>query len=207
MHIMLAYEATLITSVLRTTLNFMTNLTDLVLDFPRGITPPLLARVNLPHLRLFKSNMPHSRMTMFLLSHADTTVNANAPLRSLVIDSCGGRSRVCPLSLCVMDNITELECPLSCAAAGLTLGKSVERLTTWHREATPPASKLIASLPRAPGLSFLSIEVSARDSRVLSTIPWLAPRVANLKIVEIDVNVVSKHVVTPSMKSTDSKVM
>ncbi len=186
MHIALVYEGSLITSILRTALRLMDNLTDLILEFPRGTVPPSLARVNLPRLRLFKSNMPHSKMLVFLLSHADTTVNSNATLRSLVIDDCGGRSRVCPLRHCVMDGITELECPLTCA--GLVLGKGLERFTTWHRTATPPASLLLASLTPVPFLSFLSIEVFARDRAILLMVPKFAPRVDSLRVIEVDGN-------------------
>lgn len=153
-------------------------LQDLILRLPRDSPEDILDDVYLPHLQLFKTNLPHQLLLQFLLNHPALT--------DLCLGVCG-RVRAggsCPLCVLDLSGLRVVECPLDCVPA--LAHPALYRLTGQIRPLpSSNAPVILRSIPvPLTSLSALTFDFYADDYDILQSIARAVPRLQKLKLLE-----------------------
>lgn len=161
---------------LRQSLSIVPLITDLVLCVAPDTATDVLDELRFPYLQLFKTNLPHSRITRFLSAHRSVT--------DLCLDTCGHRSgKTCPLRALDLGHIATLECSIDCIAG--VAHTSLLRLTAESQRGSPYTSTILKSLKGpSPSLFSLTLDVCVDDYDILQGVIRCAPMVEKLKLLE-----------------------
>ena len=159
---------------IRNALRRTPNLTDLTLLLPKTTPAAIFFQISFPHLKLFKTNLPHSVIRQFLTQ--------NNSISDLVVGPCNSRGQ-CPLQDVDLEHMTTLECHAGCLSALAHPG--LVHLAVENHDPSCHMSVALCKLPVVMrNLYSLTLDVISDDTNLLFTVSLVAPRVRKLKLLE-----------------------
>lgn len=165
-------------TVLRGCLVCMPNLTDLHISLPP--TPPnllleVLEAVELQHLELLKTNMPHSALIPFL-RHA-----RHRSIKAMVLKDCG-LGENCRLQKISLANVRDLDCSTRCFPT--IQAPYATRLILRNDDVLRPTSLVLGRVSPRTHLTHLTLEFFSGDLDILEKLVVFAPNLRKLRLVE-----------------------
>lgn len=161
-------------NAVRTCLQLLPNLSDLLLVVVPSSLVTILHGINLKRLRLFKTNLPHISITSFI---------ARTPSIRYLMLGCCGRQSPCSLKHLDLEHVVHITGPVACVCG--IVGTRVSRLSI-ERCRNPLCTKPNPALafPISLNLVTLHIDFAADNYQFMRAIVESAPNVRRLKLVE-----------------------
>ena len=180
--------------MLRTLLHCFPQITILRLHSTATTSYKLLARVRLPNLTAFESNLPHGRLIKFLKLH---------PLIDILTLTSPCRRGICPLKRAFpLTNITAMSGTIQCAVSVMhaDMNELVAQAPERRDWIAIPAA--LRSFPQTH-IVRLTLDIRPEDLDMLQAILYVAPGVVYLRILEKRNSTVSR----PQLYSSESRCL